>query len=346
MLGGCAPIESGTPWTWNLPSYLAPPPVPEGESVTEEKVALGRALFFEPRLSGNETQSCETCHEQARGFSDGLARSQGSTGVRLARNSMALSNLGWLSSYTWPNPLLTTLEQQALVPLVGDTPPELHAGSDLDRVLGDLAADPTLGPGFDAAFPELDEPVGIDTIVRALAAYQRTLISLNSPYDDWLQGGEMPEAAVRGEALFTSAELGCSLCHGGPLLTNAALTDDRAETFFNTGLYEAYPADAMGLFETTTDLADFGRFRVPSLRNVAVSAPYFHDGSGESLDDVLDHYAAGGRTLVDGPLAGDGRLNPRRSPRITGFALSAEERSDLLAFLDALTDPEFLTALR
>ncbi|MCO4773718.1 MAG: di-heme enzyme [Deltaproteobacteria bacterium] len=342
---GCVPA-AGTAWEWDLPSYLEPPPIPEGESVTEEKVALGRRLFYDVRLSGNETQSCATCHEQARGFADGEATPEGSTGVVLDRNSMSLANLGWFTSYTWPNALMDTLERQALVPLVGDTPPELHAGSDLERVLSDMESDPWLGDAFVAAFPELDEPVGIDPIVRALAAFERTMVSLDSPYDRYLQGddGALSPEAQRGLELFEGDILGCADCHAGPLQTTATQSNDRAETFVNTGLYEQYPPFALGLLEITGEASDMGRFRVPSLRNVAVSAPYFHDGSGPDLDAVLDHYAAGGRTLEQGPWAGDGSNNPNKDPRISGFELGDEDRSALLAFLDALTDPSYLSA--
>ena len=117
---------------------------------------------------------------------------------------------------------------------------------------------------------------------------------------------------------------------------------DRDEFFFNTGLYETYPPDAMGLFEVTVEPSDFGRFRVPSLRNVAESAPYFHDGSAETLRDVIDHYAAGGRTITTGPYAGDGSANPYKHALISGFELESSEREALLAFLAALTDQSYL----
>jgi cytochrome c peroxidase len=342
LAGGCAPAPP-TPWAWDLPDYLPAVPLPDGESVTVEKVELGRALFYETRLSGNQTQSCASCHIQRLGFADPRPTPVGSTGVPLARNGMALANLAWLSSYTWPNPTLTTLEDQALVPLVGDTPPELDAGSDLDRVLADLSGDPYYGEAFPAAFPELEDPFGVSPIVRALAAFQRTMIALDSPYDRWLRGDPdaLSEQALRGLALFESDDLRCAECHGGPLQTNAALDLDRDEVFFNTGLYEEYPPDAPGLFEVTTVAADVGRFRVPSLRNVALTGPWFHDGSGQSLDEVLDHYARGGRVVQDGPWAGDGRDNPNRSSRVSGFALPEEDRAALLAFLGALTDPGY-----
>jgi len=341
--GGCMPAE-GTPWEWDLPEYLEPPPVPDGKTVTVEKVELGRRLFFDVRLSGNQTQACGTCHQQVLGFSDGMTSNEGSTGRLLSRNSMALANLGWFTSYTWPNPHLRTLEEQALVPLVGDAPPELDAGSDLDRVIADLRSDSWYSDAFPAAFPTLDDPVGIASIADALAAFERTMLALDSPYDRWLQGdaGALTDEALRGLELFSSDELGCSGCHGGPLQSNATLTDERDEVFFNTGLYEVYPADALGLYEVTVDPIDFGRFRVPSLRNVAVTAPYFHDGTGATLDDVLDHYLRGGRVVNQGLWAGDGRENPYKDPRINGFELPGADREALLAFLSSLTDHGYL----
>jgi len=318
--------------------------VPDGKTVTVEKVELGRRLFFDVRLSGNQTQACGTCHQQALGFSDGMTSNEGSTGRLLSRNSLALANLGWFTSYTWPNPHLRTLEDQALVPLVGDTPPELHAGADLERVLGDLRSDSWYSEAFPAAFPELDDPIGLASVADALAAFERTMLSLDAPYDRWLQGDEeaLADEAVRGLELFSSVELGCSECHGGPLQSNATLTGERDEVFFNTGLYEVYPADALGLSEVTTEPEDFGRFRVPSLRNVAVSAPYFHDGTGETLDDVLDHYSRGGRVVIDGLAAGGRPHNPDKDPRINGFELPDADRAALLAFLESLTDHGYL----
>ena len=341
---GCAPTPE-TPWSWTLPDYLEPPPDPAENPTTVEKVELGRALFFDERLSGNGTQSCASCHQQDRGFSDGLVLPEGSTGATIPRNAMALANLGWFSSYTWANPRLDTLELQALVPLVGDTPPELHAGSDLDRVLDDLRADPLIGPGLPAAFPDSEDPFNLARIADVLSAYERTMVSLDSPYDRWRQGDDsaLSAEALRGMELFESDDLACAQCHGGPLQSNATVTDDRDAVFFNTGLYAVYPADARGLYEFTVTDGDFGRFRVPSLRNIAQSAPYFHDGSGETLDDVLDHYARGGRLLTEGPGAGDGRDNPDRHDRIGGFALDASDRVALLAFLEALSDPTFLS---
>ena len=143
--------------------------------------------------------------------------------------------------------------------------------SDLDRVLDDLRADPLIGPGLPAAFPDSEDPFNLARIADVLSAYERTMVSLDSPYDRWRQGDDsaLSAEALRGMELFESDDLACAQCHGGPLQSNATVTDDRDAVFFNTGLYAVYPADARGLYEFTVTDGDFGRFRVPSLRNIA-----------------------------------------------------------------------------
>ena len=189
-------------------------------------------------------------------------------------------------------------------------------------------------------------------LVRALAAFERTLIAGDTPVDRFLAGDEaaLAPGARRGLDLFRSARLGCATCHAGWATSDATIaeeTPDPAFTFHNTGLYDVggtgdYPPGGTGLHDATGRAGDMGRFRAPMLRNVAVTAPYMHDGSLETLDEVLDHYARGGRLVESGPWAGDGRDNRFKSPLIRGFTLTAAERADLLAFLDALTDVSFL----
>ena len=177
---------------------------------------------------------------------------------------------------------------------------------------------------------------------------------MRSPYDRYRYDGDstaISETAKRGERIFFSDKRGsCAQCHGGwnfsGSLRFAGDTSARA-AFFNTGLYNvagrySYPQPNTGLYRVSGRLADVGKFRPPTLRNIAVTAPYMHDGSISTLEDVIDHYAAGGRTITDGPFAGVGRDNRNKSPHVHGFAITSSERRDLIAFLETLTDTAFL----
>lgn len=324
-------------------------PIPDDNPLTEASVELGRHLFYDVRLSGNETQSCASCHEQARAFSDGKTVAVGSTGMTHARNSSGLTNNGYNATLTWANPILTELEQQILVPLFGEQPIELGAD---DRVQERLADDPDYLELFEAAYP--GEPIDWDRTVMGLSSFTRSLVSGDSPFDRYTYQGEpdaLSESAKRGLVLFYSEELECHHCHGGFNFTESTVHADSvfdAALFHNTGLYNldgagAYPADNTGLFEITGEPEDMGRFRPPTLRNVAMTAPFMHDGSMETLDEVIRHYERGGRLIDSGPHAGDGRESPLKSGLVAGFSLTDQERADLIAFLEALTDEDFLT---
>jgi cytochrome c peroxidase len=352
ILAGCGGAGEDGGYRWDLPPGFPPPPVPADNPMNEAKVELGRRLFYDRRLSGNETQSCASCHEQARAFTDGRARAVGSTGESHRRSAMALVNVAYLPTLTWANPVLERLEEQALVPLFGESPVELGMAGREAELLARLGADARYRALFPAAFPGEDEPITVGNVAKALAAFQRTLLSGRSPYDRYATGEReaLSPAARRGMELFFSERLECHHCHGGFNFTGAVVWEGKApeSLFANTGLYDvdgvgAYPAVDTGLFEVTLAPEDMGAFRAPTLRNVAVTAPYMHDGSIATLAEVIeDHYARGGRLVADGPDAGDGRNNPRKSGLVSGFTLTAEERDDLLAFLEALTDPEFL----
>ena len=342
------PAQATYPWA--LPSGFPPPTIPTDNPMTEAKVSLGRHLFYDTRLSGNRTQSCASCHEQARAFTDGRPRSVGSTGQVHPRGSMSLVNIAYAQALTWANPSLTRLEEQALVPMYGDHPIELG----LDRAdpwLQTVARDPTYQRLFRAAFDE-DQPLTRDNVVKAIATFERSIVSARSPYDRYhfdRDDAAISEAAKRGEVLFHSRPLSCFTCHGGIHFSGAMGAPRRAMAieFHNTGLYNlrgllSYPAENTGVFEVTRNAADVGKFKAPTLRNVAVTAPYMHDGSVATLEDAIDHYAAGGRTIATGDYAGVGRENPNKSSSIRGFALTQDQRADLIAFLQSLTDEALL----
>ncbi len=341
-------------YAWPLPPGFPRPVVPADNPMTPEKIELGRHLFYDRRLSDNGTQSCASCHEQARAFTEPRATSVGSTGQAHPRNSMGLANVAYAATLTWANPLLLTLEQQALVPMFGREPVELGLAGTEDRLFARLRAEPRYAALFPRAFPGGGDAFTVANVARALATFERTLISGRSPYDRQVYGGDptaLSASAVRGAELFNSERLECFHCHNGFNLTDSVNYQGRGSfeaRFHNTGLYNvggagAYPEPNTGVFSITGLASDMGRFRAQSLRNVAVTAPYMHDGSVATLGEAIDHYAAGGRTIASGPNAGVGRESPLRSGFLRGFAVTPEERADLIAFLESLTDQEFLT---
>jgi cytochrome c peroxidase len=349
--GDAAAPDASAPFAWDFPPDFPPPKVPADNPMSAVKVELGRRLFFDKRLSGNLTQSCASCHDPAKAFADDRARGKGSTGEEHSRGAMSLANVGYMSALTWANPLMLTLEQQALVPMFGDNPVELGL-KDYEQLLSRLRPDPAYADLFARAFPGAADPITIENVTKAIACFERTILSGRSAYDRYLAGdkGALTESQKRGREMFFSERFECYHCHAGFLFSDSTTTglSKFYEVFFhNTGLYNvdgkgAYPEPNRGVMEVTGKPSDMGRFRVPTLRNVAVTAPYFHDGSAATLSDVLDHYAAGGRTIASGPYAGDGSKSPLKSDLVRGFALDTQEKLDLVAFLQSLTDDVFL----
>lgn len=339
-------------YDWDLPPWMKPPPEPAANPTTKAKVELGRRLFYDGRLAADSMRSCASCHQQARSFSDAAPFSWGVTGELTARNTMALANVGYAPSLTWANPYLDSLELQARTPMFGRHPVEMGMDGRQDELVATLSGDPGYRDLFTRAFPEEAGQITVKSVTAALGAFERTLVSARSSYDEYRFGGRagaMSESAKRGEALFMGTRLNCHACHGGPRFNGDVDGEGNPATNFqNNGLYNTdglggYPAGNIGMAALTGRYEDTGRFKVPSLRNVAVTAPYMHDGSLPTLDAVLDHYAAGGRLIPPGERnAGDGRASPLKSPLVAGFELSAQEREDVIAFLTALTDEAFL----
>lgn len=338
-------------YEWVLPAGFPPPDVPADNPMSEAKVTLGRHLFYDTRLSGNGVQSCASCHQQARAFTDGRARAIGSTGEQHLRGSMSLVNVAYARVLTWANPSAARLEDQALVPMFGAHPIELG----LDRADGwlrRLREDTRYRALFADAYPRDPEPVTRDNVVRAVATFERAIVSAQSPYDRYHFDRDetaISESAKRGEILFHSRPLSCFTCHGGLHFSGAMGSGPPGMMvqLHNTGLYNlagrfSYPPNNLGAYEVTRRPEDVGRFKAPTLRNIAVTAPYMHDGSVATLEDVLDHYAAGGRTIEDGPHRGIGRNNPNKADAVRGFTLARAQRDDLIAFLQSLTDDQLL----
>jgi cytochrome c peroxidase len=349
-VGQTAPANA---YTWDLPKGFPTPKVPADNPMTQAKVDLGRRLFFDTNLSANGTYSCASCHDPARAFTDGRALAVGSTGEILPRSSMSLANVAYSPVFTWGNPTVRSLEAQALVPMFGEHPLELGLAGKEQQVFSRLRAASGYTEGFARAFPGDTDPITVQNITRAIASFERTLISGRSPYDRYRDGGE-PDAisadAKRGEQLFFDEKVECFHCHGSFNFTTTVdfVGKGFAEIeFFNTGLYNiagagTYPAGNEGVFSVSGRAADMGRFKAPTLRNIAVTAPYMHDGSIATLEGVLDHYAAGGRTIATGPNAGDSALSPYKSGFIHKFTLTPDDKRAMLAFLNALTDDVFL----
>jgi cytochrome c peroxidase len=346
-------------YDWQLPPGFPYPNIPKDNPISSAKVELGRYLFYDKRLSENRTQSCATCHQQAKAFTDGKAHGVGSTGEVHPRGPMSLVNVAYSPALTWANPNMRKLETQALVPLFGEHPIEMGMNGREGELLARIQAEPRYAPLFANAFPGDSHPVTLDhvtlnQVTQSIACFERTIISGRSPYDRYRFQGQqnaISRAAKAGEALFFSERLECFHCHGGFNFTGTVDYLDKgfAEVeFHNTGLYNiqgdtSYPAENTGVYEFTHDPEDVGKFKAPTLRNIALTAPYMHDGSIATLGDAIDHYRRGGRAIASGPNAGDGAANPNKSEFVRAFPLSSKEKSALLAFLASLTDDELLT---
>ncbi|MUG98126.1 di-heme enzyme [Scytonema sp. UIC 10036] len=347
-----APFPSNT-YVWDIPAWMPKPIVPSDNPMTAEKVELGRYLFYEKRLSVNSEFSCASCHIQALAFTDGKPVSVGATGEKHPRNAMSLANIAYNSVLTWAHPGMKKLEVQALVPMFGERPVEMGLAGKEQDILKMLREDANYRKLFTAAFGRGDNNINLHNLTKAIASFERSLISVNSPYDKYRYGGDknaISASAKRGETLFNSERLECFHCHGGLNFSDSIKHERLAFeeiAFHNTGLYNldgkgAYPANNTGIHEITQKSADMGKFKAPTLRNIALTAPYMHDGSIATLEEAIAHYAAGGRTIASGTLAGVGSQNPLKSHFISGFKLTSQEKQDLLDFLKSLTDEEFV----
>lgn len=308
-LSGSGFATAATLWSWAmLPASVAPPPVPADNAMSAAKVALGRQLFYEPALSRDGTLPCAQCHQQQRGFTDGLPRHIGVSGEMGLRNVPGLANVAWRTSLTWADPSITSLEKQALVPMTGQAPVEMGMHGEDAELLRRLSSSDCYKAMFASAFPEKQGRIDFQTVAAALSAFQRTLISFDSPYDRYLKGEKtaLNPTALQGAAMFQ--RIGCVNCHAGP-----DLTDNRHHY---TGTEDLSETCGYGRKECGEDDKPAANFRTPSLRNVAVTGPWMHDGKSPSIDDAIRRHAA--------------------------LALVGVDMQPLLAFLAAQTDEQFL----
>ena len=320
-LSGCAgaPSPEEAPLTLSVPPEGFPrvaidPVSPPGSALAEARARLGRRLFFDPQLSRTGLVSCATCHPPANAFADPHPVSAGVDGRLGHRNAPSLVNLVWTSSFFWDG-RETTLEAQVTAPLANPDEMDLPIAEAIRR----LDADPTYRRAFLLAF---DLPASEDGLRRALALFIRTLVSGQSPYDQFLRGdaGALTPGARRGKDLFFTERAACFHCHPAGPLTN--------DGFFNNGSHVL--GGDVGRSAVTGRTGDLGKFKVPGLRNVAATAPYMHDGSLATLDAVVDHYVTGGRG------------GPNTDAVIMPLTLSAADKADLVEFLHALTDAAFV----
>ena len=339
------------PYQWQIPVDFPKPQVPQDNPMTEAKVKLGRHLFYDKNLSANGQQSCASCHQQSNAFAESLVTSVGSTGELHHRNSQALVNVAYNKNLTWAHSELNTLERQILIPLFGEVPLEMGVTGQEDKVLAKFATT-EYKTMFEHAFD--DEEANFDRIVKALSSFVRSLVSFSSRFDQYayaMKDEALNESEIRGMNLFFSERLECHHCHGGFNFTQSTSHEKQLldrHAFHNTGLYNvdgqgAFPSRDQGLIAITEKPHDMGKFRAPTLRNIALTAPYMHDGSMQTLEQVIDFYADAGRNVESGEFKGDGRANPFKSNFIKGFQLTEQEKKDLIAFLHTLTDTSFVT---
>jgi len=304
-----APTEQDRVW------LLGAPPEPDDNRSTPERIELGRALFFDPRLSGNGTLSCGTCHNPALGWSDGLRTGVGINGTVLGRATPTVVNTAYNTQFMWDG-RKKSLEDQALGPM--KTPEEMK--TDFGAAIKMLGSIPGYRAMFARAYP--NEPINEDTVAKAIAAFERTVVSRDSRFDRWVQGDRyaINQQEWRGYQVFKEPAKGnCAACHSGPNFTDNG--------YHNIGIAHAPGAEDAGRYKIRPLASMKGAFKTPTLRDVELTAPYFHNGTAATLSEVVEHYARGG----------DDRSNVSKDVR--RLDLSEQDKADLVAFMKALTGP-------
>lgn len=293
-------------------------PYPANNAPNAARVELGHTLFFDPRMSGDGNMSCATCHNPALGWSDGQPTARGVKSSVLGRASPTVFNTGYNSIQMWDG-RKSSLEDQAMGPMQANVEMNMDIGKLFQWIRGNQ--------GYMALFARAypGEPINEDTLSRAIASYERTVVSRNSPFDRWVRGeaGALSAQQVEGFQVF-AGKGNCLACHSGPNFTDNG--------FHNLGLRSWGMAEPdMGRYAHKPVNAMRGAFKTPTVREVARTAPYFHDGSAATLMDVVEHYDRGG----------DVKTN--LSPNIHPLGLSLQEKQALVAFLESLSSPYLVT---
>jgi len=302
-------------FTLDIPAGFPAPPVPEDNQLTRARVELGKRLFFDPQLSSDNSISCATCHQPQLAFAETKPISLGVNQLAGIRNAPSLANVAYQHGL-FAEGGIPSLELQAIAPIT-----EAHEmNMDFSDLMHRLEADEDYVQLFLRAY---QTPPTTQSTVKALASFQRTLLSGNSRFDQYYYQGKtdaLNDSEIRGMELFFSDETNCSSCHSGFLFTD--------QSFANIGLYTNYADE--GRARLTADPVDNGKFKVPSLRNIAVTAPYMHNGSMGTLEEVIDHFNAGGA----------GHVNQHEL--VKPLELDEQQRTDLVKFLRTLTDETFI----
>jgi len=322
FLAGCSsPAHvAGTPVAIEAPLGLPPVPIPAENPPTQESIALGRKLFFDTRLSADDTVSCASCHDPKLSFADGMPTAKGIRGQFGKRNAPTVVNAAY-APVLFLDGRAASLEQQAGGPIANP----IEMGQTHQAVVEKIGKIPEYRQEFDRVFGA--GPVTIGKIEMAMASFERTVLSGDSPFDRYLYKDDktaLSPEAIRGLAIFTDKTRGnCSTCH--TIGETYSLFSDGKFHNIGAGINASGEMTDLGRYEQTKVEADKGAFRTPALRNVALTAPYMHDGSVKTLKDVVDFYAGGGTS------------NPQLDPEIHELKLSGQERADLVAFLESLT---------
>lgn len=311
-----AEIKAGDP---SLQKWLMPieVPYPEGNKPNKARIDLGKKLFFDPRLSGDGNMSCSTCHSPMFGWSDALPTARGTKSMILSRASPVITNTAFNSTQMWDGSK-RTLEDQAMGPMQAN----VEMNMDIDKLFKWLKSNNGYKEGFEKAYP--GEGINQDTLSKAIASFERTIISNNSPFDHWIKGDEsaMTAQQVNGFKIFLDENRGnCAACHSAPNFVDNG--------FHNLGLasYGSEKPD-LGRYNQLPLPVAKGSFKTPTLRDTDLSAPYFHDGSAETLMDVMQTYAD------------HGYADSNMSPEIKKINLNTQDMEDLVAFMKALTSPQ------
>lgn len=327
-----SPVYDPTPYSFIYPESFGDPGLPSDNTLTFEGVKLGKMLFYEKSLSKNGKQACAGCHLQSTGFSDENQFSIGVDGLPGKRQAMPIFNLAWRQSGFFWDGRAATLREQSLLPI--QDPLEMH--ETLENVVKKLKSNPKFTDQFIRAFG--NEEITSEKISLALEQFMMTIVSFDSKYDQFLEGkATLTESEERGRKLFFTEynpffpELSgadCAHCHSGPNFENGE--------FMNNGLDTDAGFTDLGREEVTGNAADRATFLIPSLRNIAQTAPYMHDGRFKTLEEVIDHYHSGVKM--------SSTVSPLIAPTIArGLFLDDQEKKDLVAFLKTLSDPTFLT---
>lgn len=322
---------------------------PEKFSVKKHQINLGHFLFFEKKLSVNRSKSCASCHSPQFAFTDGYRRSVSALGENLLHNAPSLINLTGSSYFDWDNPGVQSLETQIKRPLYNKHPLEMGCNFSDAGLQKLFQGDSLYYALFRLAYPDSDTTFTAGHIEDCIIAYLKTLNFSNSRYDQYLAGEQsaLTEDELNGLQLFSSDRLKCSRCHRPPAFTLSHFTNNPDSVYVNIGLYNlaalnTYPPADPGIRKKTLRSADDGKFKIPSLRNVMLTAPYMHDGSVETIEEVINIYARGGRKLDYGEYHGDGFTHKNKHPFVQGFTLSSKEKNELICFLASLTDTSYL----